>query len=771
MTIDNIDNSQVVENQFEDVKSEGTKISKDQLKLLLRSASRESLESFLIPKIMERQTTDELETKATKDANGMGLNSHDAPIITKFHNLIMSGNHLDSDQVNYARKLLPKYAGQYLEILSYDQIIDIVDHPKAESKKVSVPSSNNFASQDEVNQTINSRSEYAKVFVPPEYEINLLGLWKKEYEKVGKDGSLTIIPAIKLCDIHIIVTGRYKSNDGQYYVEITFNDNSEEQNIVIVPQSAILIKEDFKEYLIKQHNIRIEDKKINDVISYLDACITENETTHSPYYKKGYVFTVGDWTDTTFTKFVSGSRLFCEEVINGKTTFIEHKCSYIDVENTHIDRNLTINGDMYEWVRYVKDVAKYIKVRFGMYHALDIILAEMLGVNPCTFAIIFETSRGKTFLLMICASLIGDPNDNGSGLIISGDITKTALFAKLRAFKGHTIFIDEANMSEDLKKTIGYVAFNKQEPSRGKTDGKLRDNKPLNSNIQMASENPIISDKASDGSPIRIINLQSQPMPILPDKVVRQTKEGIKQNYGFILPLFLNKISEHRNKLKGWFEEAITRLQNDSTDTKINRQASLYALAEVSGRLLEEVFRDIGITPTDPTKVVDVIWNECVIGNKNVPLAVKAAIDIYEYARSHPADFLVDYDNPIKGQKNLDGWWVHPEGKTCGPFEFLDLNRTQIKRLLKLLGYDDPTKILKYWKEHDITICNGKKGDSEHYFKAPHYYQYNDKTTTRDRIIRLNIEKFIEIDPKDTEEAVAIEKIIGKTDPMIDDLF
>lgn len=687
-----------VDGQVNNVTSKETIFSKNQLKLYLRSASRESLESFLIPKIMELQTTDELKSKATKDANGKGLNSHDAPIITKFHDIIKSGNHIDSDQVNYARKLLPKYAGQYLEILSPDQMKNIVDHPKINNEKTP-DSINNTNDTSEIDLNQDQRSEYAKVFASLDYEINQLGVWRKEYEKIGKDGNLTIIPAVRLCDIQIIVTGRFTSNDDSNYVEVTFNDNSEEQKSVIVPQSTILLKERFKEHLVTLHNVRIEDKKINDVITYLNSCITENETCHSPFYKRGEAFTTGDWTDNTYTKFVSGNRLFCEEYVNGKQIFVEHKCNFIDEENSKIDKILLTNGHIAEWALCVKDVAKYRKVRFGMYHTLSIMLAEMLGVNPCSLAIIFESSKGKTFLLMLGASLIGNPNDNGNGLILSGDISKVALFAILRASKGHTVFIDEANMSEELKKIIGYIAFNRQESLRGRQDGKKRDTKPLNSNLQIASENSIVSDRASDGSPIRIINLQSQPMPILPDELVRHTKEVIKQNYGHILPLFLDKISEHRKELKAWFEEAITRLQNGSTDTVINRQASLYALAEVAGRLLEEIFQDIGIPPVDPTKVVDAMWNECVLHNDNKPLYVKAletAIDFNtKYSNKH---FSHKKQLPI-GVLDLHGFFDD---------ENIYYIPEQLYKLLKEADFSNSKTLMTQWRDKGITKTNSK---------------------------------------------------------------
>ena len=116
---------------------------------------------------------------------------------------------------------------------------------------------------------------------------------------------------------------------------------------------------------------------------------------------------------------------------------------------------------------------------------------------------------------MIAASGIGNPNRK-TGLLITGNMSVTALYANLRAYCGHPLFVDDTiNMKEETKKVIGYIAANGQEPERGRKDGKRRGQTPINSSIFINSEIGIFSERAQDGSGNRAIIVNKPLMPKL----------------------------------------------------------------------------------------------------------------------------------------------------------------------------------------------------------------------------------------------------------------
>jgi hypothetical protein len=87
-----------------------------QVKSMIENASVLELELIWIPKIMERQTSEEQEDEYTKEHNGVGLNAFDATFITRLHKKIQEGERLNVWEAKKAREKLMKYSKQYVEM-------------------------------------------------------------------------------------------------------------------------------------------------------------------------------------------------------------------------------------------------------------------------------------------------------------------------------------------------------------------------------------------------------------------------------------------------------------------------------------------------------------------------------------------------------------------------------------------------------------------------------------------------------------------------------
>ena len=66
--------------------------------------------------IFKKQTYDEQQTESTKEDNGVGFNGVDAYMLSSFAKQIMGGKTLSAKQMAIAKKKMPKYAGQLLQI-------------------------------------------------------------------------------------------------------------------------------------------------------------------------------------------------------------------------------------------------------------------------------------------------------------------------------------------------------------------------------------------------------------------------------------------------------------------------------------------------------------------------------------------------------------------------------------------------------------------------------------------------------------------------------
>lgn len=88
---------------------------------MIQNASGLEFELIWIPRIMERQTSDEQMSHETKEKNSVGLNGRDAPFITSLYDRIKDGQHLTPKMIECVRRTLPKYWKQYESMMIWKE--------------------------------------------------------------------------------------------------------------------------------------------------------------------------------------------------------------------------------------------------------------------------------------------------------------------------------------------------------------------------------------------------------------------------------------------------------------------------------------------------------------------------------------------------------------------------------------------------------------------------------------------------------------------------
>lgn len=583
--------------------------------------------------------------------------------------------------------------------------------------------------EEQLSLEIDTRQQYAKVFVPSGYEINGFGVWKKGYEKETRTGPIQM-PDVKLCDIQTIITGRYTSRNDINFVEITTRDNNAKEQIIIVPQSDILLAQDFKLHLIKDRNLRIDDDNVKAISKFYNTCISENETSYSPDFKKGEVFNVTGWTDDNCTEFVLGSRMICDDYGRIK----EKPVKFIDIKNFDLIRNLEKGGTLHGWVKAIVPIIHHPKLRFAMYNSLASLLLTPLHLSNHTFGFIGDTSIGKTFTAQNVASLYANPKVK-DGLILTSDTSIAALNIILPVMRDLPIILDEfGRAKEEVRRAFTYMVGNGQTALRSNQNYELKKHDSIIGNAFLTSEVDIVSEFADNGANVRASSCFERPIPIIQKEIIDIVRDGILSNHGHIIELFIGKFFANRKEIVTRYKFMQRKIEKTTDNSITQRKSDYYAAIEVAGWLLEKVFADIGITPKDSETIVMDMWKNCVLASPDIPLAVKALEDLYNAANSSPRDYLIGDTTVDLGMKNkISGWFVYPDRKSDGKFAYLDLNKTEAKIILKKLGYDQPLKITRYWYDNGISVGSQKEG-----YKASHY-QYAGKSASELRVIRIKM--------------------------------
>lgn len=125
------------------------------------------------------------------------------------------------------------------------------------------------------------RKMYFDCYIPIDYEISQKGMWV--LNKTKKDNYW-----MNICSIRIMVTGRFKSTDGEQIIELTYIDKSDFKKC-LVPMFAIMRTQAFREHLTPK-SIRITETNLCEFFEFANACIDANENEGGSAFRTGYAF-------------------------------------------------------------------------------------------------------------------------------------------------------------------------------------------------------------------------------------------------------------------------------------------------------------------------------------------------------------------------------------------------------------------------------------------------------------------------------------------------
>ncbi len=538
-----------------------------------------------------------------------------------------------------------------------------------------------------------THGEWNGMLVPPGYSVN--GCINKVVYQKQTDDKIDI----PFC-MSPAITSSVGTNidDGGFWLEITFHDMFGKELKEWISQKDALSRRGIMELASK--GLNLIEKNSSTMNEYISQCLSAN----SARMPQRIVAEKNGWKCDN-TLFAFGDRGFR----GGEIVEI------IPLQK-EAHAGLKVVGSIENWIEAVKPIIHLPLVRLKMYAVFTAPLLRLLNVQSFILDHNGESSTGKTFTNDLAMSMIGDADT----LRFNGDTTKTAAEILAEMYTDLPLYLDETGtqQSEDVLKTLIYMIGNEQGRMRGKKDGGLRETSKWKTVTLTTGEKSITSHRSFSGEMVRAIDVRGG----LPKGVIEDVKVAAdirKENYGHFAEPYFMKLEEYREKLPEMYQMARERYITKD-NVKTNRLAGSYAAILVAGMLLEDIFSDVGLEPTEPHEVIDYFFAKGAGENKVENYSTRALQDVVDWTKSKHMCFC-DLTRPDDNQQRYGAefyGWIDGD--------YIDVIPKTLRKMLQGSGYDFK-RVVGDWKEAGILVCNTGR---------------NDFNTTKDntpvRVIRFN---------------------------------
>lgn len=432
--------------------------------------------------------------------------------------------------------------------------------------------------------------EFEKYIYPEGYSIKNGKIIKTEDKMDYKTGEVeTIENPISLTPFILCKRTQPELNKNQYYtIRYPISRFSIEQGEFTVPTTEFSDLNIMHKTL-AAHGINVLAEQRKDINEYINKFI----------YELGHLLKVeplierNGWNDDN-TVFAIGKAGITTDKIIPITTLVKG--------SKHCD-SFVQKGTFKGWVSTIEPVMEYDLSRFMFYDSMTAPLIKLLNQENIVTCHSGESSRGKTLLAWIATSTMGNPKE----LQCKADSTANAVLAHVVGFCDMPVDIEEVTIEKTLETmpSVIYTLSNGMDKGRCTIDGTLRDDiKSFRTSARITTENPLSDYVKNVGGLVR----NREQCELLPKDIkladlTSAAKDGIQENYGFFYPIYIQHIIKNMDRLKSLYDDAYKSLNDIVVEcvpkeslSIVCRQIKPYALDVVAGILVEEVFKNIGMT-------------------------------------------------------------------------------------------------------------------------------------------------------------------------------
>lgn len=339
---------------------------------------------------------------------------------------------------------------------------------------------------------------------------------------------------------------------------------------------------------------------------------------------------------------------------------------------------------------YINGVFNLIKakpmVMMMLYSSLGSILLKDFKVDPFVSEISGRTSSGKTFTLLICASVWGTDR-----LITEWNTTNVSIERMAAFLNTFPIIKDDTRKINNINK-LPYIVY---QFSGGESKGRANSNRGLDyaetwHNIMLSSGEVSIPDLSEKGGLAgRVITLQDEPFPDMDKLTFSDIADAMEENHGLLGKLFIKQYESKKEDYKKSFKSALRYFVEKAHNNEVmQRIARSFALLRVAG----EILNDIEGFEHDPYVITNQAHTSMLRNNKNIDKPLLLLENVLQYLDANRNNIEGEgYTKVFKGDIKA----IHKN-------DFLCVLGETVKQLLG----NELNPIVKQWKERGYLITD-----------------------------------------------------------------
>lgn len=313
-------------------------------------------------------------------------------------------------------------------------------------------------------------------------------------------------------------------------------------------------------------------------------------------------------------------------------------------------------GTLKTWLNCVeRDIIGHVNLELLLAISLSAPIAYLLREKKVLaeipiWALIGESSSGKTTGLRVMASVFGSPEE-GTGLIKDLNSTENAFFRSLSDSMGLLLIIDEATCKAnwDFSKIV-YNLSKGLDKNRCKSNGELRERLSFSGAIVISGENSLFGQsQANLGMYARMVELT---LPWTEDaEHARQISQDFRRNYGTAVYPFLETLltleSEYPDVLEKLFYNELQNLKSSAKTVSgvDERIFNMYAIVTVAAIIARQVLK----IPLHIKKIRQLLLKQ----HGEVPITQSVAENFYNALMDYIARNGTHFLNKSNSNQNL----------------------------------------------------------------------------------------------------------------------
>ena len=464
--------------------------------------------------------------------------------------------------------------------------------------------------KEDVFNTINESKHLQEIkkdspTIPEPYHIK--GKWLyREKEKKNNKGEVIEIYDIYITSTPPFVTERYKDVESdEFYYKLQFEDKKRKYQLPVTARDITQSK-----YLVElaSKGLEITQNETSDLINYLSKYRRYNN--------------IPDFNVATRLGNVNGHFIspYQEDIKYNKYRLFNSDKGYQSLIKAFETKG-TIE-------KYKNGVFNPIKdkpmVMMMLYSSLGSILLKDFKVDPFVSEISGRTSSGKTFTLLLCASVWGTDK-----LITEWNATDVSIERTAAFLNSFPLIKDDTRKIKNLNKlpSIVYQFSGGESKNRGNSTRGI-DYIDTWHNILLSSGEFSIPDLSEKGGLAgRVITLQEDPFPNTNKLEFMEIAEVMEDNHGLLGKLFIEQYEQNKKSYKDSFKSAVRYFINKANDNEVmQRIARSFALVRVAG----EILNDIEGFEHDPYIITNYAFNSMLKNNRNIDKPIQMLEELLE---------------------------------------------------------------------------------------------------------------------------------------------